>query len=185
VYPKNQEILLSIFASIYPYYTDTGRIIKLILMGVAAVAVYNFTQHTYPLLRKYGIVFILFGIFLHPLVLAQVFTKYVDDMLYMFAILYVISFLSREYRIALLLFALFVGSKLNYVIYIVASLPLLIYTAAILRGVSWRDIVHEIWRMMSARKALLGLTFLIGVIISAYPYIINIINYGNPVYPLL
>lgn len=185
VYPKNQEILLSIFASIDQWYIDMGRVIKFVLMGITILSVYHFTRRSYPHLRTYWTIFIFLGILFHPLILSQVFTKYIDDMLYMFFILYVISFLSWEYVISLLLFALFVGSKLNYVIYIGVSFPLLVIIASKLKHIDWKDILREARSIFLQKKVYSVWILLISFIIASYIYWINIYNYHNPVYPLL
>lgn len=185
VYPKNQEILLSIFASLDPTYTDIWRIIKFILIGVATASVYHFTTKIYPKFRNYWVFFIIFGIILHPLILSQLFTKYIDDMLYLFLIIYIISFLSREYFISFILIGLFVGSKLNYVIYVIISLPLLIYIASMLQHKTWKQLLQDILNQFLVNKKKFFLVFILFTVIASYMYWINLFNYHNPLFPFL
>ncbi len=143
VYPKNQELLLSIFASFTPGYIDFGRIFKVLLIGISIVAVYDFSSIRFPRFRWYGYVFILFGILLHPLIIAQTMTKYIDDMLYLFFVLFVLAILSREYLIALMISAILIGSKLNYILYGIITFPILFFLSQHLAGETFSSWYHR------------------------------------------
>lgn len=184
VYPKNMEILLSIFSWIHSDYSDLGRVIKFVIFWIAVASVYHFTSFTYPNLRKYGIWFIIFGIILHPLLLAQFFTKYIDDMLYCFFILYVIAILSREYILAILLFWVFIWSKLNYVIYAIIVIPLLSHIFYILQWAKPITLFKDFLQFLFDKKKYLPCILILFTLVSSYIYFINIIHYSNPVYPL-
>lgn len=135
--------------------------------------------------KRQSLFWVLFLVILHPLILAQFFTKYIDDMLYCFFILAIIAFLQRNYVIYLLIFALFIGSKLNYVLYVIISMPFLFYVSCILDRIFWRDKFREILSYFSSiKKSHLFFYITLFFLLSSYIYLINLVNYQNPFFPL-
>lgn len=106
VYPKDMEILLSIWGSLFPSSIDSGRIIKFVIYGVAFITLVD-TLVRFGMTKFRAYLIGIFSVLLHPLILAQFFTKYIDDLLYCFFLLFFASFFAGEYVLTFLLFGLF------------------------------------------------------------------------------
>ena len=185
VYPKNMELLLSIFAAVDPFYLDFGRVVKGVLYSIAWIAIFDFLRGQ-SFSRNISFFWIIFLVFLHPLILVQFSTKYIDDMLYIWFIISVLCFLQKEYVLYVLIFCLFAWSKLNYALYAIMILPLLIYISCRQECISYRIFIINILRSLrNIHRWYLALFVSIWCIISGYIYIINILQYQNPFFPLI
>jgi hypothetical protein len=183
-YPKTIEVLFSGFSALTDT-LDAGRILKLILIVLSGINVVQFLK-SFPLAQSWKnwrwIGVFVFIIVVNPVVMYQFFTLYIDDVLYLLLVNFLMYVWLGNTKIALFVFALMVGAKLSYGFFGVLGLLVVIGSLACVRKVSFLNVVSACYQDLGKTSWVRILVLLMGIWVGLHQYLANAWNFHNPLY---
>jgi len=180
-YPKTIEILFSWFSSFFKN-PDMWRILKIFLIWISLInSLYLIKKiRNWKFKRRYFLLATI--IVLNPVVIYQFFTLYIDDILYLLLINFFIYFFIWETKMALLVFAIMISSKISYLLFGGLWLVAIIWINGIYYRKSYIGIIKHTYMSISTNKIIrISIITLIGIV-WLHQYIINAYRYHNSLY---
>ena len=179
-YPKTIEILFGWFGSFFRNY-DMWRILKLTVILLSFLNItYVIKKNVWKLTWWHFLITLL--IVLNPVVLSQLFTFYIDDVLYLLLINFAVYVFLWDVKIWLIVFSLMVSAKLSYLCFWLISIVFLVLILSIYKKENVLKIIKDYYNLISEKWLVRILFVILIILVSWYQYLINTFKYHNPLY---
>ncbi len=161
---------------------ESGKGVNILLAVGTGFAVWGFLASRLPQWSRRRLLMVVLAVVCNPVVIAQLFTYYIDFAKYIFLLLTLILLMQRQESPSR-----FYDAMLGAVIVAAIATKFNIFFEEgvwILLAIVW------IWAKQGAKAALSltmvgGVAAIVGLLLTYHPYLTNYLDYGHPLYPLL